>query len=207
MKLIDIVIMELSKRGGWPEKAACVVQDADMQICFSAKTDGLRKLTTDWIGGEWNGPWVNFFSNHLAGDYSTSIVTKQQYEAALVAIKPEWDGNGLPPIGCEIEVNSPRYGWKVAVVTAVTDSWLVAKYSDGVEFAGCHRSLEVGKGWTDNHSVFRPIRSEADKKKEAALSQIANAIIGDVPDTGMATAAMYAERIYDAIKSGKIVID
>ncbi|MDO2432930.1 hypothetical protein Q2V57_15320 [Enterobacter bugandensis] len=46
-----------------------------------------------------------------------------------------------------------------------------------------------------------------DKKRCDAISQISNAIIGDVPDTGMATAAMYAERIYDAIKSGKIVID
>lgn len=46
-----------------------------------------------------------------------------------------------------------------------------------------------------------------DKKRNDAISQISNAIIGDVPDTGMATASMYAERVYDAIKSGKIVID
>ncbi|WP_149603936.1 hypothetical protein F0323_015930 [Enterobacter hormaechei] len=108
----------------------------------------------------------------------------------------EWDGEGLPPIGCEIEVNSPRYGWKVAVVTAVTDSWLVAKYSDGVEFAGCHRSLEVSKGWTDNHSVFRPIRSEADKKRDAAISAI------DAACLLVRDASKTAEAIYDAIAAG-----
>lgn len=114
----------------------------------------------------------------------------------------EWDGEGLPPVGCECQYDTNGYGTKMVRVECIT--------KDGIAFTWLgedpiFRGLDCIN--TSQAHRFRHIRSEADKKKEAVLSQIANAIIGDVPDTGMATAAMYAERIYDAIKSGKIVID
>lgn len=113
--------------------------------------------------------------------------------------KPEWDGEGLPPVGFECMVRGEigDDGWYECKVIAHT-------FFDGYNCAVFQTESTVS---CSSEGYFRPIRSEADKKKEAVLSQIANAIIGDVPDTGMATAAMYAERIYGAIKSGKIVID
>lgn len=196
MRLIDIVIMELSKRGGWPENAACVVQDADTQICFSAKTDGLRKPGTDWIGGEWNGPWINFFSNHLAEDHSTSIITREQYEAALAASKPEWDGEGLPPVGCRVEAN---YGGEWAEVT-VAYTERPESHGDAVAWreALVFDCKTTRPFWADE---FRPIRSEADKKKEAAIFAIAELC------RKSASNGHSAELIYDAIKSEKIVIE
>jgi hypothetical protein len=42
MKLIDLLVQELPKRGGWPEGAEIAVQDADSQICFSSHSDFSR---------------------------------------------------------------------------------------------------------------------------------------------------------------------
>lgn len=196
MKLIDIVILELSKRGGWPEKSVCVVQDADTQICFSAKTDGLRKAGTDWIGGEWNGPWVNFFSNHLADDHSTSIVTREQYEAALAASKPEWDGNGLPPVGCECEYETKFDGWQPVRIELIKSegiafTWLSNSQAyNGLDCVGVQKS-----------GSFRPIRSEADKKRDEAIESIKAMLMYDYGDDPRLNDAVI---LYDAIAAGKI---
>ncbi|MHA0506721.1 hypothetical protein [Enterobacter sp. HNGD-822] len=192
MKLIDIVIMELSKRGGWPEKAACVVQDADTQICFSAKIDGLRKTGTDWIGGEWNGPWINFFSNHLADDHSTSIVTKEQYEAALADSKQAWNGDGLPPVGTEAEVS-------------VDGGRTWCSYKATSECNGM-RLVEIGnftEEFQSNNWMFRPIRSEADKKKETVEKAIADALFKD-GDFDYAEALRLSTFVYGAMSRKEI---
>ncbi|MEG6221852.1 hypothetical protein UXP54_21155 [Enterobacter hormaechei] len=43
-----------------------------------------------------------------------------------------------------------------------------------------------------------------DKKRDEAIANLTDAICGEVPDTGMTTAANYAARAYDAIAAGKI---
>jgi len=61
-------------------------------------------------------------------------------------------------------------------------------------------------GWSNNTPValqsnthnFRPLRTESEKAREAAIQDLTSVISGIVPDTGMATATMYAERVYDA---------
>ncbi|WP_313327682.1 hypothetical protein [Enterobacter oligotrophicus] len=189
MKLIEILVHELPKRGGWPDDAEYCWQDWDKEIRPGSKGFGfyINELAeNNRSKGE---------ENPVPGD--DNCVTREQYEAALAAIKTEWDGEGLPPVGVECEFKANDGSWGIGTVLCVGKNrifWL------------CH---EDGDEYTSEVSPreFRPIRSEAGKKKEALLSQIASAIIGDVPDTGIATAAMYAERIYDAIKSGKIVID
>lgn len=182
MKLIDILVQELPKRGGWPDGIEGIWQDYD----------GLIRP------GEFGWNHDQIAEDHRRKHEDAHVkINRKQYEAALAASKPEWDGEGFPPVGCECEFKDNDGGWGIGTVLCVGKNrifWLC--HEDGDEYTS-----EV------NPQEFRPISSEADKKKEAVLSQIANAIIGDVPDTGMATAAMYAERIYDAIKSGKIVID
>lgn len=209
MKLIDILVRELPKRGGWPERAEYVVQDCDdTEFYFftggPVRFDGKSWWFADVAERDDDSAWIYFEgSNEISDDHDTSIISREQYESALADSKPEWDGEGLPNIGCEIEVNSPRHGWKVAVVTAVTDSWIVAKYSDGVEFAGCHRSFEGNRGWKDNHSIFRPIRSEADKKKEAVEKAIADALLKD-GDFDHEEALRLSTFVYGAISRNEI---
>ena len=84
-KLIDILVQELPKRGGWPEDAFLVVQDGDGEITFSRKGTPYFGGEVAWHhreGGYWSSA-ASFFYTELAEDYTTSIVSKQDYIKAL----------------------------------------------------------------------------------------------------------------------------
>lgn len=81
--LLQILVQELPKRGGWPETASTATQDSDGEICFSS--GGKHEYCiTSWKGGKWTGD--GFMAEH-AIDYEISIITREQYEAALAASK------------------------------------------------------------------------------------------------------------------------
>ena len=79
---------------------------------------------------------------------------------------------------------------------------IIAK-NDGFTFGWSYDYRIVLFG--DKADEFRPLRTEAEKEREEAIQVLTSVICGNVPDTGMATAAMYAERVYDAgyRKAGK----
>lgn len=103
MKLIDILVEELPKRGGWPDGAECAEQDTDSQLCFSSHVDVvINSGKTDWLNGKWGGGWSNPYLDELSDDHSTAIVTRAQYEAALAAKNDgwiEWAGGECPVPG------------------------------------------------------------------------------------------------------------
>ena len=101
MKLIDILVEELPKRGGWPEGANCITQDSELHVdqatCYPSvakcNDGGFWFLDSSRIGG--------FKVDTLASDYTTSIITREQYEAALAAKNDgwiEWGGGKHPPV-------------------------------------------------------------------------------------------------------------
>lgn len=96
MKLIDILVEELPKRGGWPKSAANATQDEDGEVCFS------RCRLPDFGFASWNnGDWVSGAEFHTAKatDYAATIITREQYEAALAAKNEgwiEWSGGECP---------------------------------------------------------------------------------------------------------------
>lgn len=100
MRLVDLLVKELPRRGGWPEGAEIAVQDADSQICFSSHSDVYASEgKTDWYGGDWgDGDWSNPFIDTIADDRHECIVNRAQYEAALAASEGwiEWHGGDLP---------------------------------------------------------------------------------------------------------------
>ena len=81
--LLQILVEELPKRGGWPEGALNATQDKDGEVCFS---DGAVPEFgyAAWEGGNWCG---NEFYTITAIDYATAIITRDQYESALDASK------------------------------------------------------------------------------------------------------------------------
>ncbi len=106
-----------------------------------------------------------------------------------------WDGRGLPPAGVEFEYLRGGFG-------ADEGRWVkcTMKYA-GEKFCIVHLDGE-GESWLKHEGTqIRPIRSEAVKKKEAAVFAIAELC------RQSASNGHSAELIYDAIKSGKIVID
>ena len=101
----------------------------------------------------------------LAEDLHKSVA-REQYEAALAASKPEWNGEGLPPVGMEIE-------YKFTKVNYRTD------FSRGKVLAyGMHNVFM--EHWSSKNEFiqpldkieFRPIRSEAEKKRDLIISKI-----------------------------------
>lgn len=71
---------------------------------------------------------------------------------------PEWNGEGLPPVGCEVEYTAKRYEeWKPAI-------------KPGYYYRGTIIAYNEGSVWTSDNGIrqldntlFRPIRSEEDR--------------------------------------------
>lgn len=190
MKLVDLLAQELPKRGGWPEGAEIAVQDADSQICFSSHGDVYaNKSQTDWYGGDWgDGDWSNPFIDTIADDRHKSIVTRNQYESALAASqKPAWNGEGLPPVGCECEVKR-AFDWVKCKILFISDTHVVLMADEEC----C---------WNTCACQFRPLRTEAERKHEAVLESICAVLEMMAQDYKREDEA---KLIYEAIAAGKI---
>lgn len=191
MKLIDILVQELPKRGGWPEGVARLAQDPDGDLQKLSNRDA-------WFmsGAGWNGDGrEDFFGEYIknmsiiAEDHATAIVTRGQYEAALK--QSVWDGTSLPPVGVECEWQDKNTKKWVGVLVVYASEWVtVIRENEPVDPV----ELAIENYGDEARRKFRPVRSE----RGEAIDELASTICGDIPDTGMATAVMYATRIYDA---------
>lgn len=100
------------------------------------------------------------------------------------ATATEWNGEGLPPVGCECEFISNDTSWGSVIIIGFDGDKIVIKPS-GEAYYGITPS---------ERQVFRPIRSEAERKREEAVKTIML--------TGWCQSA--AEEIYDLIAAGKV---
>lgn len=110
------------------------------------------------------------------------------------ASKPEWYGDGLPPVGCRVEVRADDFesDWLVIDVAYVHNGEIIGIVRSENEYLN-DRLEKFSTGY--NRAEFRPIRSEADKKRD----EIAKAINSVVDASGT-----LGHMIYDAIAAGKI---
>lgn len=196
MKLIDLLVQELPKRGGWPDGALSITQDNDGSLCawdtndphyegFSWKHHTGNSIMHFWYGEEWATP--------LSSDHKESIVTYWQYKAALSASKKlAWNGEGLPPVGCECVVTPHNTAWGFSSVDDYTGRVLAY---DGEDFWFVMLGGVKVTSRTDKVD-FRPIKSEADKKRDVAVEAM-NSMWN-------INSKMHCESIYDAIAAGKI---
>lgn len=108
MNLIDVLVEELPKRGGWPNNATHCVCMADEHFGLVSFTkDGapvFNNVSNEWtILTENDSSWHSFdFESEQPIDRETSVITRDQYEAAL-AEKNEgwiWWGGGECPVPC-----------------------------------------------------------------------------------------------------------
>lgn len=204
MKLIELLVQELPKRGGWPEGAEIAVQDADSQICFSSHGDVYaNKSQTDWYGGDWgDGDWSNPFIDTIADDRHECIVTRDQYESALAASqKPAWNGEGLPPVGCECEYLDNSGKWYPVIIKYASDQLVVI--SGVTKILGVEQGTEIAKDIIIDKPQFRPLRTEAERKRNDAAKEMARHANTDEHrkfNAGLRNCLS----IYDAIAAGKI---
>lgn len=185
MKLIDILVQELPMRGGWPHGSTRCMQ-----------TDGQYVIFPDI------GDHCDFVAKCMAE--GPMIATREQYEAALAASKPEWDGEGLPPVGCRVEVKADDFegGWLVIDVVYVHNGEVIGIALSENEYLN-DRLEKFSSGY--NRAEFRPIRSEEDSRRDAtcdAMNKIWREVAGQTREDG-SLIDIYS-CIYDAIAAGKI---
>ena len=165
--LLEILVDELPKRGGWPEGADHAVQDYDSEIKFHNSPHCLKfELNRAGIWGShseraWKFMGRHFEADFLSSDYKTSIITHDQYESAL-AEKNEgwikWDGGECPVDYGAMVIIKLRNGelWRGGKpVKARTVSWRNYNYyldvvayrlSKSEEVAGQEDLVETGDG-------------------------------------------------------------
>ena len=205
MKLIDLLVQELPKRGGWKENWVVVTQDADGYFCCwrydDPKCNGFR--WTHRTGKGLVGYWRVDNDNDvvLSCDSAESIVTRNQYESALAASqKPAWNGEGVPPVGCECEYLDNNGKWYPVTIKYASNQLVVI--SGITKILGVEQGTEIAKDITIDKPQFRPLRTEAERKRDTAVEAIDFYMPEFITDTP--NEFYHAKKIYDAIAAGKI---
>lgn len=187
MKLIDILVQELPKRGGWPEGAPCITQDDDESLCL------WKDNKVENVDNYWRHPTGIGLVEYLCGkqtvaksdDFATAIITREQYEAALK--QSVWDGTSLPPVGVECEFMKHERGyyekWRRGTVMYVSGCTVVIDDYNPGEVVGHPSNFE-----------FRPIRSKRDEVVDKIVEVLS---IGKNTEED-------AANVYQAIAAGKI---
>lgn len=185
MKLIDLLVQELPKRGGWPEGADCCCLsgvDSDgvtIQFRFIPRRNEFLFIPDyDHIDILYKGDATEFIT--------CGVITKEVYQSALAASqKPAWNGEGLPPVGCECEVKR-AFDWVKCKILFISDTHVVLMADEEC----C---------WNTCACQFRPLRTEAERKRDAAIEAMQREA-----DEGDNWVYNEYEIIYDAIAAGKI---
>lgn len=103
MKLVDVLVQELPKRGGWPDGADFAVQNyRDGGIKFGKKPIEIA-ISEKWNNELWQGEWNfsyqhDFIFHQVSTDCREAIISRGDYEAALAASESELDSKELPGI-------------------------------------------------------------------------------------------------------------
>lgn len=180
MKLLELLVRELPKRGGWPYGAAKLHQDYDGEVWMHLIDDDVRLVfRLDQAATNARQPAKSLTKEN--------IVTRLQYEAALQ--QPVWNGEGLPPVGCEFEYGTHR---SKAKCIAVGHHFVFASAGNPDDEEGEYEEMMI----SILDSEFYPVRSERDKFAELLADK---SIMGD--DWQMQIVGL---KIYDAIKAGKL---
>jgi hypothetical protein len=105
---------------------------------------------------------------------------------------PVWNGEGLPPVGCECEFEADDGSWGIGTVLCVGKNrifWLC--HEDGDEYTS-----EV------NLREFRPLRTEAGRKREEAIEEMIK--IATMYTTKSLGLDLAFNSIYNSIAAGEI---
>lgn len=259
MKLIDLLVKELPKRGGWHAGVDAVRQNCkgqlfeiDSDYCSDFKLEKCDDWITDvvtkqqyetslaaskavvghngwiqWAGGEcpvdsdaivevkYRIPKPYQYNNYndRAGDFdwehigsNADIIAYRLHKPEIKSNAnddrleqdlnecigqdidvPEWNGDGIPPVGTVCMANLAN-GWTDVKVAYIGDE------------GGCREALvfeikSTKPAWADE---FRPLRTEAEKVREAEVNELIDAI-------NITLADIYASRVFmEAIAAGKI---
>ncbi|MCK7176024.1 hypothetical protein L8P05_19060 [Enterobacter cloacae] len=145
--------------------------------------------------------------NKVLVDMQANKELESAKNAAIAsASKQEWDGEGLPPVGCECEYETNGYGIKKVRVECITmDGIAFTCLGEDPKFSGldCINIAQAHR--------FRPIRSEAERKRDEAVKEFVRQLIECVDHHAMDKNqdAIVREKLYGMLPTlpGVTVID
>lgn len=181
MKLIDLLVRELPKLGGWPESYTTQLDNFIKKEKLVLIVNSKYSCFEDWGGNR---------------------VERDQYQSALAASQNvEWSGDGLPPVGCECEYLDSNGEWYPVTIKYASDQLVVI--SGITKIFGVEQWTEISKDIIIDKPQFRPLRSEVDRKRDAAAKEMARHA-NDDKNRGFDAGLRNCLSIYDAIAAGKI---
>lgn len=134
-------------------------------------------------------------SNYLAPAWKGIMLDGEEYHVIESAWKfepIEWDGEVLPPVGCECEYETNGYGIKKVRVECITmDGIAFTWLGEDPGFRGLD-CINISQSYR-----FRPIRSEADKKRDEIIEALKEGL-------GHARGLYDLMQIYHLLNNGKI---
>lgn len=273
MKLIDLLVKELPKLGGWPENVTYIGQDYDRELMFYGRGNVASGIIIDelaidhrksgeigvkitreqyesalaaskavvghdgwiqWAGGDcpvdsdaivevkFRNPSQYQFNSDRAGDFYWShdglgydiIAYRLQHPGFKSRTNdnqleqdlnecigqdidiPEWNGEGLPPVGtiCQAKVPRSITGWEWRKVKVVESG------IPGAEKEVLVYDLETTiPAWADE---FRPLRTEAERARDKLAASL-HIAAGASPIELNGIGALYF-KLADAIISGSV---
>ncbi|WP_205954164.1 hypothetical protein [Pantoea stewartii] len=196
MTLLELLVRELPKRGGWPEGAV------ECERFIDEATIDFYDWCGNWpvdCGEKYGAIAVKCIKPREAGDgYRKENVKKEEYEAALAASKrPEWGGEGLPPVGTKCEWQDKNTKAWLPVIVVYASEW-VSVIREDKEFDAVEIAIE--NYGDEARRQFRKTLNEADRKRDEAIAAMRN-----FATNYNNTAVIHAiEQVYDSIAAGKI---
>lgn len=180
MKLVDILARELKV---WPEDSWAAVGQSNVGSLHEVHPPADRLRWTDELYS-------------MASDWTKAEVTRAQWQAAVDALKkaenavPEWNGEGLPPVGtvCEVDGSSGPTGWAGCTIRYVSDDVIVFKRAA----YGFESFSTIGE------YSFRPIRTPEQIAAEVRRVEIKHIQAASVVNCGPYITESAAGAIYDA---------
>ena len=199
MKLIDLLVQELPKRGGWPEGVDSIHQDHDGEIYAWTGSSAKLLFRTGIIADNCRPYGLD--------ESIENMVTRNQYKSVLaLSQKPAWNGEGLPQVGAKVEFFiNPKFGYCNDWIPDVgTEMEVVAHKTttDGNDVAVCYWDEGgAGRSCCLVPESLKPLRAESERKHEAALESICAVLEMVAQDYKREDEA---KLIYEAITAGKI---
>lgn len=202
MTLLEILVRELPKRGGWPDGVAAMAQDDDGSVqnysdTYDIRIDSYHAYGMSRIVGSYS---LEEGEVSAGTDRLTAIITREQYESALAAAGPEWNGEGLPPVGCECEYLDSNNEWYPVTIKYASNQIVVICGMTNI--FGEEQETEIAKDIQLDKPQFRPIRSEADMKRDE-LAKALHIAVGAAPVELGGIGPVYLE-LADKIIAGEI---
>lgn len=187
MKLLELLVQKtLTGEFKWPKRASQIFQDYDSELRPDAE---MSRVYLDPVAENHRICGVPF--DTLGESY---IVTREQYEAALAAAQqPVWNGEGLPPIGCDCEVMESKAASAFGDWTSCKVVHFNHKRGDESQVCIIDDNGDFAILYENDGYEFRPIRSEADKKRDEVIEALKYYV-----------RAVDASDLYDAIVAGEV---